>query len=99
MKFGMSQNQFKLLETLVIRPLKSQGAKVYIFGSRAKGKHHPYSDVDLLYDLSEPLPPGFLPKIKEDIEESNFPFAVDLVAKSELSKSYEDSVLSQMQAV
>ena len=42
MKFGLSDSQFKILLDLVIRPLQNQGAKVFIFGSRVKGNHHPF---------------------------------------------------------
>lgn len=88
MKFGMSEQQFKLLEQIVIDPLKSQGAKVFIFGSRTTGKHHSHSDLDLLYRLeNNSLPPGFLSDLKEAIEQSKFPFTVDLVDDHTLAKS------------
>lgn len=66
MKYGMSSEQFEILNRLVIQPLKGHGASV------------------------------FISSIKEHIEESRFPFAVDLVNESELAESYEDSVKSQM---
>lgn len=99
MKFGMSDEQFETLNRLVIKPLKNQGAEVFIFGSRVSGKHHPYSDVDLLYKSIRPLPPGLLAEIKEAIEESRFPFTVDLVAEDELASSYRASVIPQMRSV
>ncbi len=78
----MNEEQYALLERLVIQPLKNQGAEVFIFGSRATGKHHAHSDVDLLYRIEQgpPLPPGYLSGIKEAIEESRFPFTVELVS-------------------
>lgn len=96
MKFGMTNEQYSLLKTLVIDPLKLHNCNVYIFGSRARGTNHPHSDVDLLYTLIDKaeLPVGLLSKIKEDIEESRFPFIVDLVNEDELAESYRDSVLS-----
>lgn len=87
MKYGMTENQYKILESLVIKPLKEQGAEVFIFGSRAAGGHHSHSDVDLLFRLpkDKKIPSGFISQIKENIEESKFPFLVDLVAESDLS--------------
>lgn len=37
MKWGMTDEQFLLLNNLVITPLKKLGADVYIFGSRLSG--------------------------------------------------------------
>ncbi len=96
MMFGMNEQQFELLKQLVITPLKESGAQVFIFGSRAEGKHHPYSDVDLLYKCDSPLPPGLLSNINEAIEESRFPFTVDVVADSDLAESYRKNVESQL---
>lgn len=93
MKFGMSDEQFKILETLVITPLKEKGCEVYIFGSRVTSKHHSHSDVDLIYCPENPLPSGFIGTLTEAIEESRFPFRVDLVNESELATSYRESVM------
>lgn len=99
MKFGMSNHQLELLNSIVVEPLKKAGAEVFIFGSRAIGKHHPNSDVDLLYSLKgqDKLPDGFISQVKERIEESRFPFTVELVMDSDLAESYRKSVESQKQ--
>ncbi len=96
MKWGMTPEQFSILNELVIAPLKKYNCTVYIFGSRALGKNHPYSDVDLLFRLAAEtsLPAGYLSNIKENIEESRFPFLVDLVNEAELTDSYKESVFS-----
>lgn len=92
MKYGMTEEQFQILESLVIHPLKEQGAQVFIFGSRTSSRFHSHSDVDLLYQIHTMLPSGVLSKIKEDIEESRFPFMVDLVNDIDLAESYRKSV-------
>ncbi len=98
MKFGMTIQQYQILNDLVIAPLKKQHAQVFIFGSRTGDKHHPYSDVDLLFKLQPGtrLPSGFIAKIKDDIEESKFPFKVDIVDDQSLANSYRTTVYSQM---
>jgi len=53
MKFGMTEEQFNILELLVIQPLKKQNARVFIFGSRTSSRHHSHSDVDVLFQLPE----------------------------------------------
>lgn len=97
MKFGIEDRHFDILRRAVIDPLKAKGARVYIFGSRITGKHHSHSDVDLLFSVDEPLSAGFLATVKEQIEESNFPYTVDLVDEKELAESYRGSVFSQRQ--
>lgn len=98
MRFGLSEAEFKLLEDLVLTPIKKKQIKIYVFGSRATGKHHQFSDIDLLLvpTSSQSLTGAELGKIKEDIEESRFPIKVDLVPIQDLAESYKESVMSQM---
>jgi predicted nucleotidyltransferase len=49
MIFGLSDHEYELLAQLAISPLQKCGAKVWIFGSRARGDQRLYSDIDLLY--------------------------------------------------
>jgi len=58
-------------------------AKIYLFGSRAKNKATPYSDVDIAIQ-SKHLTSKELSKIRFTIEEPNFPYKVDLI---DLSKT------------
>jgi len=57
---------------------KGQEVEVYLFGSRARGDNTPFSDVDIAVhsesDIGEKLT-----LLRELLEESNFPFKVDIV--------------------
>lgn len=95
MKFGLNDQQYQQLLDIVINPLKKLNITVYVFGSRVTGKHHPFSDIDILYVIPEGV--NFnseIHLIKENIEESSFPIKVDLVNEAELAASYRDSVMS-----
>ena len=92
MKFGLSEEYLEILNNLVILPLKNAGGEVWIFGSRARGDHKKFSDIDLLFELSD-IPKGFVSQITEDIEESRIPYKVDLVNIKELASSYRDNVI------
>lgn len=97
MKFNLSDSEYNQLTKLVIEPLKKSGLKVYIFGSRARGNSHPFSDIDILYSY-ENIEPEFnasISQIKEAVEESNFPFKVDLVNEKDLAASYRESVFKE----
>lgn len=54
-------------------------AKVYLFGSRARGTNNPGSDIDLAIDANQKIPWSTLGMIKEEIEESTIPLFVDIV--------------------
>jgi uncharacterized protein len=99
MKFGLSPQDYEVFEALVLRPLKAQGAHVWIFGSRVRGDHKEFSDVDILFEKTKDFPPGFLFELKDAIENSNFPFKLDLVDRSELASSYTESVERDKQAL
>ncbi len=95
MKFGLSEKDWLLLDKILIQPLKKHSVKIWIFGSRARGDHAQFSDIDILYSLPKgaTLPPGLLFSIKDDLEESNLPYKIDLVSEAEMAKSYLPSVL------
>ncbi|MBP9680988.1 MAG: nucleotidyltransferase domain-containing protein [Bacteriovorax sp.] len=94
MRFGLTDSQYLLLEELIINPLKLKNALVYIFGSRARGEHQKFSDIDVLFidDPKNTIDHRYISRLKESVEESNFPLKVDLVRDSELAKSFRESV-------
>ncbi len=94
MKFGLSQNDYEILMTTVIEPLRNLGAEVWVFGSRARGNHQKFSDVDVLYEFpaAGTAPSGFFARIQEALENSRFPYQVDLVSRDALVTSYKTQV-------
>lgn len=93
MKFGLNPDQFQILETLLILPLKKKECEIWVFGSRARGDQHPYSDIDILYSApTKGLPSNFIGQIKEELENSNLTIKVDLVDIDNLADSYKKNV-------
>lgn len=94
MKFGLSEKDFNTLDQHLIQPLKYFGARVFVFGSRVRGKHHPFSDIDILYceKSGHPIPLGKIAVLKEGLEESNLPIKVDLVNEKDLAQSYRSNI-------
>lgn len=89
MKLGLSVSDYELFRTLVLEPLKKMSVQVFVFGSRSKGTHHQFSDLDLLLVIQgSAFERSELAKIKETIEESRFPIKIDFVIDSELADSY-----------
>lgn len=93
---GLSPSEYSLLSQIVLDPLRQAGCTIWVFGSRARGTQHPFSDIDLLYELpvGKTLPDGYVSKIKENIENSRLNYKVDLVNVSNLADSYRTSVFN-----
>ena len=93
-RFGLNSSDLDFLMQNLVQPLKDQKAKVFIFGSRAIGKHHQFSDVDLLFveDPNNSIDSSLISKIIILFEESRFPYKIDLVNDRDLAKSYRQNV-------
>ena len=64
------------------------GVEVRAFGSRARGCARKTSDLDLLLMTREPLPPLVLAQLKDDLDESDLPFRVDVLDAADLGASF-----------
>lgn len=95
MKLGLTSAEYQDFLRIVVRPLQNRGAQVWVFGSRARGDYKQFSDVDVLYSSQNGISLGDLAFIREAIEESNFPYKVDLVALSDIAESYRTQILSE----
>ena len=98
MKFGLNEEQYNFIQNNVVQKFESKGSEVFVFGSRAKGGHTNYSDLDLLIRSVEASIQ--LKKLKSEIEEflenSNFPFKVELVFENEVAESYQEDIIGSM---
>lgn len=90
MKFGLTSTQFEFILNEIVIPLMELQMRVYCYGSRARGDHQKYSDLDLMI---EGEPTGTLPlgALREKLQNSNLPFKVDLVLLSEFANAYRPS--------
>lgn len=77
-----------LLRTILRTYLGERPARVYAFGSRARGDSRSNSDLDVLLDDQEEIPLSTLAALKEAFEESCLPFRVDVVRRSDLSPEF-----------
>lgn len=87
MKFGLNSKEYLFICENVVNPLEALGAKVWCFGSRARGNYQKFSDLDLAIETQNSVDIE-LSQIKELLENSNFPFKVDLVLKHQFAQSY-----------
>jgi len=65
--------------------------KLYLFGSRAKGRARKYSDIDLAVDSAE-----LTDKIKSDLEiyfeDSTIPYEIDIVDLNNISEKFKNII-------
>lgn len=75
-------------------------AKVYAFGSRAKGCAKEYSDLDLAIDLNgEKLGFELECKIKVAFEDSLIPYTVDVIDLNSISESFKTNIKDDLVAL
>jgi predicted nucleotidyltransferase len=97
MKFGLTENEYRLLIEHLVHPLRQSSARVFIFGSRANGKFKKFSDVDLLFkETDQRVSQDLITSIISFFEDSHFPYKIDLVNDSQLAASYRENVERDM---
>lgn len=67
-------------------------AKIYLFGSRARGKFAQWSDIDLALDTGFPIKNVDLDEVKSVLEGTNIPYKVDVVDLHFISKDMRESI-------
>lgn len=68
---------------------------VVLFGSRADGTHNRRSDFDIAYLPGKNFDPTSVVRLREDIEENNVIYGVDLVDLSQVEESFRKKVLRE----
>jgi hypothetical protein len=72
---------------IVLQGLGGRRARVYVFGSQARGDAWRGSDIDIAIDAGEPLPQELLAELAGALEESDILPRVDLVDLSSAGPS------------
>ena len=70
------------------------GARAYVFGSRAHGGARRYSDLDLALEWDRPLGLDMIGEIAEALSESDLPFKVDIVDLATVDPSFRARVIA-----
>ncbi|MEK6705162.1 MAG: nucleotidyltransferase domain-containing protein [Bdellovibrionota bacterium] len=92
MPYGLEERHWQIVKKIAIDPLKTKNVSVWVFGSRARGDHKQYSDLDLLFESKDELPAGFLANIRLELEESSLPIKVELADRRHLAESYKKQI-------
>ena len=80
---------------IVCRGLAGLGARVFLFGSWARGQARRTSDIDVGILPQAPLPPGVMGLIREALEESAVMRSVDLIDLSTADQTFRELILRE----
>jgi len=80
------------IKRLVLDALAGCDARVYLFGSSARGTPRPSSDIDIAVEPRAPLAGPVLAQLREVLEESTIPYEVELVDLSETTPEFRERV-------
>ncbi|PYV07427.1 MAG: nucleotidyltransferase domain-containing protein [Acidobacteria bacterium] len=80
---------------IVLDALRGQAARVFLFGSYARGEARPTSDIDVAILPVAPLTRGTLSLLRERLEESSVASEVDLVDLSDADEALRARVFQE----
>jgi len=87
----------KLVESILRREIPD--LEVRVFGSRVLGKSKPYSDLDLVVIGARQLPRYTLYRLRDEFEESELPFRIDIVDWHRLSAEFQNAISPQSEVI
>lgn len=93
--FGLIDRHFNFIKELLKKHIPNPDAKFYIFGSRAKGKYRPYSDIDIAIDCPDITLEQKL-KLQSDFENSTFPYEVDIVHLNTVNENFKNLIKNDL---
>jgi predicted nucleotidyltransferase len=91
----MAQRTFQHLEMvrrILLKRLQKYNARIYLFGSMARGEVRRTSDIDIAVLPVGNLPDGVFSQIREDLENSRVPYRVELIDLAKASPSFSAHV-------
>lgn len=68
-------------------------AKIYLYGSRARGTHHDRSDIDLALFVNDDLEKLDLGEARSILEATRIPYKIDLVDLNHVSPALKEAIL------
>jgi predicted nucleotidyltransferase len=86
----MSATELALVKSILATWLPTQ--EVRMFGSRARGKPKPYSDLDLVIMGETPTPLSTLGQLQDAFASSDLPWRVDVVDWATTSPEFQSHI-------
>jgi len=80
------------IRQLVLSELADEDAKIYLFGSWARGTARHGSDVDVAVEFAGASNGQKISELREQLEESTIPYRVDIVDMSRAAESLREEI-------
>lgn len=87
---AIEEEQFKILQDILRKYFPKE--EIRVFGSRFKHTHKPYSDIDIAIVGNGKIDLKIYSKVKEELEESNLKYRVDLLDWYSISEEFQDII-------
>jgi len=88
----MPQINVKPEQLAILQDILKNHPECYVYGSRVKGTHKEYSDLDLCFIREGEVDVQEIADLREKFEESNLPFTVDIVDYQKLSPGFREII-------
>lgn len=92
MMIDCNQAILAMVRELVLNGLGNLDARVYLFGSWARGQQRPSSDIDVAIEAVHGVPQSTLIMIRDSLEESRVPYRVDIVDLAKAGREFGEAV-------
>jgi predicted nucleotidyltransferase len=90
-----AEQDIQQVRKIIQARLAQYPVRIFLFGSHATGQARSTSDVDVAVLPEIDLPAGLLSQVREDLEESNVLYTVDLVDIAKTDEAFRQRVLSE----
>jgi predicted nucleotidyltransferase len=87
----VSGSEWEIIVEIIKRHVPE--CEVRAFGSRYKGTHKPYSDIDMVIVGKEPLGIRKLGELKDAFEESDLPYRAEVLDWNAISPAFQTTIL------
>lgn len=93
----LSENELRTVKNI----LKNYASnyEVLVFGSRVAGNTHEYSDIDIALRGTDKIDLLVLAAIKDEFQNSDLPFRVDIIDFNRVSSEFQAVILSNYSSI
>jgi len=99
MALQLEQPYLEMLKTIVNKQVDTAQSRPVIFGSRATGRAHKFSDIDLGFVGPKPLPRNIQTQLWLALDESDIPYVVDIVDLSVAQADFKEVAEQAMENI
>ncbi len=96
MKIDIESKYLNLVKNMINAILQDEKLKIYVFGSRAKGRSKQYSDLDIALKSDFKINSDKLSKINIELEDTTIPYKVDVIDLNGISDSFKNSIMNDL---